>query len=108
MEQLLLAGVLSGDKLHVVSMRNVIGVLPGTYSVGIVRKHFLNGYVQKLGEMGLVEQGQKALMDAFDGNLYVGGTQIPLWAMYLILLGACAILLAAYIAIVVVKNRKRR
>ena len=89
-------------------MRNVIGVLPGTYSVGIVRKHFLNGYVQKLGEMGLIEQGQKALMDAFDGNLYIGGTQIPLWAMYLILLGACAILLAAYIAIVVVKNRKRR
>ena len=88
-------------------MRNVIGVLPGTYSVGIVRKHFMSGYVQKLGEMGLIEEGQKALLDGFDGNLYVGGTQIPLWAMYLILLGTCALLLVAYIAIVIIKNKKR-
>ena len=89
-------------------MRNAIGVLPGTYSVGIVRKHFMSGYVQKLAEMGLSEQGQKALLDGFDGNLYVGGTQIPLWAMYLILLGTCAILLAVYVSIVIIKNKKRR
>ena len=89
-------------------MRNVIGVLPGTYSVGIVRKHFMSGYVQKLGEMGLSEHGQKALMDGFDGNLYVGGTEIPLWAMYLILLGTCAVFLAAYVAIVIVKNKKHK
>lgn len=89
-------------------MRNFICVLPGTYSVGIVRKHFMSGYVEKLGEMGLSEYGQKALMDGFDGNLYVGGTQIPIWAMYTILLGTCAILLAVYVAIVLIKNRKKK
>ena len=89
-------------------MRNVIGVLPGTYSVGIVRKHFMGGYVQKLGDMGLSVQGQKALLDGFDGNLYVGSTQIPLWGMYIILLGACAVLLAVYVSLVVIKNKKRR
>ena len=88
-------------------MRNFICVLPGTYSVGIVRKHFMTGYVNKLGEMGLSYEGQKALMDGFDGNLYVGSTQIPIWAMYLILLGTCAILLAGYIAIVLVKNKRK-
>lgn len=88
-------------------MRNVIGVLPGTYSVGIVRKHFMTGYVNKLGELGLSAEGQKALMDGFDGNLYVGSTQIPLWAMYVILLGTCAILLAAYIFIVLIKNKRK-
>ena len=88
-------------------MRNFIGVLPGTYSVGIIRKHFMGGYVEKLGEMGLSADGQKALMDGFDGNLYVGGTEIPLWGMYLILIGACAILLAAYVSIVIIKNKKR-
>ena len=87
-------------------MRNVVCVLPGTYSVGIVRKHFMGGYVDKLAELGLPEEGQKVLLDGFDGNLYVGNTQMPLWSMYVILLGTCALLLVAYILIVIFKNKK--
>lgn len=89
-------------------MRNVICVLPGTYSVGILRKHFMGGYVDKLAELGLSPEGQKVLFDGFDGNLYVGGTEIPLWAMYVILLGTCALLLVAYVLIVVFKNKKKK
>lgn len=88
-------------------IKNVICVLPGTYGVGILRRRFMQGYIDELGRAGLCAEGQKALFDSFDGNLYVGGTQIPLWAMYTILLCACALLLAAYIAIVAVKNRKK-
>ncbi|MBR7186783.1 MAG: ABC transporter permease [Clostridia bacterium] len=88
-------------------MRNVIGMLPGTYSVGIMRNHFMASYIEKLGDMGLIAEGQKALMDAFDGNLYVGEMGIPLWGMYAILLGACALLFAAYLAIVIMKNKKK-
>ena len=89
-------------------MRNVICALPCSYSVGILRKHFMGGYVDKLGELGLPEAGQKALLDGFDGNLYVGGTEIPLWAMYTILLGTCAVLFVAYVLIVVFKHRKKK
>lgn len=89
-------------------MRNALCCLPGTYSVGIIRKHFMGGYVDKLGDMGLLEQGQKAFLDAFDGNLYVGSTEIPLWAMYVILLSTCAVLLIAYILIVILKNKKKQ
>lgn len=89
-------------------MRNALCCLPGTYSVGIIRKHFMGGYVDKLGDMGLLEQGQKAFLDAFDGNLYVGSTEIPLWAMYVILLSTCAVLLIAYILIVIFKNKKKQ
>ena len=88
-------------------MRNFICCLPGTYSVGILRKHFMGGYVDKLGELGLPAEGQKALLDGFDGNLYVGGTDIPLWAMYTILLSTCAVLLVAYVLIVIFKHRKK-
>ena len=89
-------------------MRNVICALPGTSGVGILRKHFMGGYVAKLGELGLPAEGQKALLDGFDGNLYVGGNEIPTWAMYTILLGTCALLLVAYILIVVFKHKKKR
>lgn len=97
-------------------LRSVICCLPGTYSVGILRNHFMTPYIQKLAGLGLPEAGAKGLMDSFDCNLtfggkfdkvgYVGGTQIPLGAMYGILLGACAILFAVYFAIVAVKNRE--
>ena len=89
-------------------MRNAICCLPGTYSVGILRKHFMGGYVEKLGELGLPAEGQKAVLDGFDGNLYVGSTEIPLWAMYTILLSTCAVLLVAYVLIVIFKHKKKR
>lgn len=89
-------------------VRNVICVLPGTYSVGITRKHFMSGYIAKLGEMGLPEQGQKAIMDGFDGNLYVGSAEIPIGAMYAALLGTCAVLLIAYVVIVILQNKDKR
>ena len=85
-------------------MRNAICVLPGTYSVGILRKHFMGGYVDKLAELGLSKEGQKVLLDGFDGNLYVGSRAIPIWLMYVVLLGTCALLLGAYILIVIFKN----
>lgn len=88
-------------------MRTAIGILPGTYSVGILRNHFMSSYIEKLGDMGLIAEGQKALMDGFDRNLYVAGTLIPLWGMYAILLGTCAVLFAAYVTIVIVKNKKK-
>ena len=88
-------------------VRNLIGVLPGTYSVGIIRRHFMASYIEKLGSMGLVSEGQKALLDAFDGNLYAFGTQIPLWGMYAILLGTCAVLFGIYVFIVVLQNKKK-
>ncbi|MCH5156720.1 MAG: ABC transporter permease [Clostridiales bacterium] len=87
-------------------MRNMICVLPGTYSVGMLRKHFMSGYVEKLAEMGLPDEGQKALLDGFDGHIYVGSTQMPLWSMYVILLSTCALLFAAYVLIVIFKNKK--
>ena len=99
-------------------LRNVLCLLPGTYGVGIMRNHYMNGYLAAM-EKAFEESGMEAdLIDgiingkdgikaSFDGNLYLFGTQIPLWAMYLILLGACALLFAAYVAIVVIKNKKK-
>lgn len=100
------------------AMRNIICCLPGTYSVGILRNHMMTPYVEELESLGLSEAGAKGLMDGFDCNLRIGGTfdkisysggiEVPVWAMYLILFGTCALLLAAYISIVIVKNGKKR
>ena len=88
-------------------LRNILCCLPGTYGVGILRNHFMNGYIKEFGRQGIPDSALTGIKDAFDGNLYVGSTQIPLWAMYVILLGACAVLLGAYVAIVVLKSKKK-
>lgn len=92
-------------------LRNVLGLLPGTYSVGIMRNHYMNGYVNEIiknvGDSATVEGIQNGIKDNFDANLYFFGNQVPLGAMYGILLGSCVLLLAAYIAIVILKSKKK-
>ncbi len=87
-------------------VRNFLCVLPGTYGVGIMRNHFMQGYVQELGRQGLSQQGQDQLLRSFDAHIYFGDTQMPLWSMYVILLGTCALLLCGYIAMVLLQHRK--
>lgn len=93
-------------------LRNVLGLLPGTYSVGILRNHYMNGYVDEIirniADPATADGMLKGIKDTFDANLYVFGNQVSLGAMYGILLGTCAVLLAAYIAIVILKNRKKK
>lgn len=96
-------------------LQNVLALLPGTYGVGIMRNHYLNGYMQAfIEEMransvdeNTIDGVINGMRDSFDANLYAFGTKIPLVAMYGILLGTCAVLLAAYIAIVLIKNKKK-
>lgn len=88
-------------------LSNVLSLLPGTYSIGILRNHYMNGYLTEFANAGIPLEGITAIKDSFDGNLYSFGTQVPLWAMYLIVLGTCAVLLGAYIAIVILKSKKK-
>ncbi len=88
-------------------LQSVLGLLPGTYSVGILRNHYMAGYLDALSYAGLPEEGLNAIRDGFDVNLYVFGNKIPLGAMYGILLGACAVLISVYVTIVILKNKKK-
>ena len=88
-------------------LRNALCLLPGTYSVGIMRNHYMGGYIEALKDAGVPNEALKGIMDSFDANLYLFGNKIPLGGMYGILLGACAVLLVAYISIVILKNKKK-
>ena len=88
-------------------LQNVLGCLPGTYSVGIMRNHYMGGYLTALSDAGVPEEAIEAVRDGFDANITVFGTQIPLWAMYTILLGSCAVLLAAFVTLIILKNKKK-
>lgn len=88
-------------------LRNVLCLLPGTYGVGIMRNHYMNGYLAALADADIPEAALEGIRAGFDAKISVFGTEIPLGGMYAILLGTCAVLLAAYIAIVIIKNKKK-
>ena len=93
-------------------LRNVLRLLPGTYGVGILRNHYMNGYVEQIikhiGDPSKAEGMLKCIKDGFDANLYVFGNQVSLGAMYGVLLGTCTALLTIYIGIVVFKGKKSK
>lgn len=93
-------------------LRNLLGLLPGTYSVGILRNHYMNGYIDEILkniEDPAVAYGMiNGIKDGFDANLYVFNNQVSLGAMYGILLGSCLVLLAAYLAVVIIKNKSKK
>ena len=72
----------------------------------------MNGYVDEIikniENPEAAEGMLKGIKDTFDANLYVLGNQISVGAMYGILLGACAVLLTAYILIVYLKTKRKR
>ena len=88
-------------------LRNVLCCLPGTYGVGIMRNHYMGGYLSALADEGVPQEALSAIKENFDISIKVFGTEIPLGAMYGILLGACAFLIVAYVAIVKIKKKKK-
>ena len=95
-------------------LQNVLSLLPGTYSVGIIRNHYMGGYMDAIVDAmrsqsideSVITEVVKGMRDSFDANLYCFGNSVPLGAMYGIIAGACALLLAGYIAVVIIKNKK--
>ncbi len=96
-------------------LRNTLSLLPGTYGVGIMRHHYMNGYMQAFADemrMQTVDEVTisnviNGMRDSFDANLYFFGNEVPLGTMYGILLGTCALLAIAFVGIVIIKNTKK-
>ena len=53
-------------------------------------------------------QTDTVLADTVDANIYFFGSRVEIYAMYLILGGATALLIAAYVALNIFKNRSKR
>lgn len=93
-------------------MGNVFCLLPGTYGVGILRNHYMTGYIEEMCrgiENPDIAAGlREGISSGFDMKLSPFGTDISLGAMYGILLGTCAVLFAAFIVIILIKNKKSK
>ena len=86
-------------------LQKVLSCLPGTYGTALVRTHCMQGVLSEMEAQGAPGQMIAEFKDVLDCNIYFFGEAVPVSAMYLILGGTVAVLVAAYIAINAAKKK---
>lgn len=88
-------------------IRNFVAFIPGTYSTVLFRNYYMNGVLEALGEK-MPAQAITALRDVFDGNFYFFGRLVTRPAMYAVIGGSVAVLLAAYLLLVFFRRERQK
>lgn len=87
-------------------VRNVVSLLPGTYTISLFRNHFMNGVISEL-DSTLPSEFITGLRDSFDANVYFFGHRVEQWHMYVVVSAAIVLLSGAYVLLNIYLNRKK-
>lgn len=87
-------------------LQKVLVFLPGTYATALLRNHAMGGVLEQMGVDGMPASVVDTLRDTLDCNLYFFGSRVEVPVMYAVLGGAIALLLAAYILMNRLRNKK--
>ena len=87
-------------------MANTIMCLPGTYCTGLFRTHFMSGYASAMIDGGAPKPAVEGLLNGFDVKLSFFGSDVKVWAMYLVVVVTVLVLVAAFVVINLL-NKKR-
>ena len=89
-------------------LQNTLSFLPGTHGTSLLRNHALTGVFEAMTEDGMPTEAVDALRAVSDCQLSFFGHDVEKWVMYLVLVGAVLLLVAAYLLITVLAERKNR
>lgn len=88
-------------------LQKVLSLLPGTYGTSLLRNHALGGVFREMRAVGFPGSEVEAIRDSIDCNLYFFGRSVGIGGMYLILVGATAVLVGIYVLLSTVGRRQR-
>ena len=80
-------------------LKNVLAFFPGIYGMSLLRNHAMRGPLAELEAEGLAAEGVEIIRDMVDCNIYFMDKAVPTQVMYAGLLGAIALLFAAFILV---------
>ena len=89
-------------------LRNALMLLPGTYGTSLVRNHSLSGVFSEMQAQGYSEEVIEGIASSVDCNLEFFGSDVKVWAMYLVTCLTVTLLIGAYVLINVLSNRKKK
>lgn len=88
-------------------LQRVIMFLPGTYGTSLVRNHAMKGVFAEMKVQGFPSEVVEAIKDSIDCNLYFFKNRVDIPVMYAVLIGTVAVLVAAYIMMNVLANKRK-
>ncbi len=86
-------------------LQKVVSLLPGTYGTSLVRNHTLRGAFAEMESIGLPTEVVENIKTSIDCNLSFFGTDVPVFAMYVILGVTVAVLVGVYVLLNVCRKR---
>lgn len=89
-------------------LQKVISFLPGTYGTALMRNHAMQGALAQMEKEGIPAALVTELKNALDCNLYFFQKQVSVPVMYAILAGTVGVLIALYILLNKIQNKKYR
>ena len=87
-------------------LRKAIMFLPGTYGTALIRNHSMDGVLRGMEKENLPDSFIVGIRDSFDCNIYFFDKKVEVGTMYAIICGTIAVLIAAYIAMNVIRSKK--
>ena len=87
-------------------LQRAVSLLPGTYGTALVRNHSLGGVFEKMRSEGAPAAVVDSLKTGLDCNLSFFGSEVSIPAMYAVLCGSVALLVAAYVVLNIIRGRK--
>ena len=87
-------------------LRNFVCILPGTHATSLLRRHALRGVTEKMAEAGVPDTSLRLIRESVDYHIYLFEKEIPVWIMYLALVGTVMLLVGAYILLHYLKSKK--
>lgn len=89
-------------------LRKVLGFLPGTYGTSLLHNHTLRGVFAEMRSIGFPAEVVELIRDSVDCNLYFFGKSVSIGAMYAVMAGAVALLVAVYVAESFVQAKRKK
>ena len=88
-------------------LQKVLSFLPGTYGTSLIRNHAMADVFVEMSKSGFPPEVIEKIKDSVDCNLYFFGNKVEIYVMYLVLIGAIALILGAYILTNILKKKRR-
>lgn len=86
-------------------LQKVLSYLPGTYGTSLVKNHMLNGVYKEMADTGLPSEAVTVIRNTLDCNPVFRGHVVSVPQMYLIMVGSILVFGAAYLLIIMIRER---
>ena len=86
-------------------LQKALSYLPGTYGTSLVKNHMLNGVYKEMADTGLPSEAVTVIRNTLDCNPVFRGHVVGVSHMYLIMAGSILVFGAAYLLIIMIRER---